>query len=68
MKEDAKQEIKAISLEWTEKVIGQAIEFVFKAIEVVIKDSDNKLDDALLAVLPKLKEKVLTFVDRIDKK
>ena len=68
MEEITKQEIKEIALGLAERVSAEAVEDVFKIIELIIKDSENLFDDMLLPALPVIKAKVLEFVDKIDGK
>lgn len=68
MKDETKQELKELGLEGLEDVTRDAVDVVFKALEIVIKDSDNKIDDMILPALPVLKEKLLLLVDKIDGK
>lgn len=67
MKDEAKQQVRKIALNLAENVGEQAVEAVFEIIEVVINDSDNKIDDVALAFIPKVKEKVLELVSKINK-
>ena len=68
MKDETKQELKELGLDGLENVTRDAVDVVFKALEVVIKDSENKIDDMVLPALPVLKEKLLLLVDKIDGK
>lgn len=66
MKEETKKALKEVGLESLENVTKEAVEDVFKCLEIIIKDSDNKIDDMILPALPVLKEKLLILVDKID--
>ena len=66
MKEETKKALKEVGLESLENVTKEAVEDVFKCLEIIIKDSDNKIDDMILPVLPVLKEKLLILVNKID--
>lgn len=68
MKDETKQELKELGLDGLENVTRDAVDLVFKALEVIIKDSENKIDDMILPTLPILKEKLLLLVDKIDGK
>lgn len=68
MKDETKQELKELGLDGLENVTKDAVDLVFKALEVIIKDSENKIDDIILPTLPILKEKLLLLVDKIDGK
>ena len=68
MKDETKQELKELGLDGLENVTKDAVDLVFKALEVIIKDSENKIDDMILPTLPILKEKLLLLVDKIDGK
>lgn len=67
MQEQTKQKIKDLGLEGLENLSEVGIETVFAIIEVVITDSENKIDDMFLPVLPLIKTKVLEVVDNIHK-
>lgn len=62
-KESAKQELLALA----ETASKEAVKSVFKICELAIKDTDNKFDDMILPVLPKLQEVVLGYVEEIKK-
>ena len=62
-----KDEIKAELLNLGENVATDAVDSVFKIIELVIKDSKNMFDDMLLPVIPQLKKVVMEYVEDIDK-
>ena len=66
MKEETKKALKEVGLESLENVTKEAVEDVFKWFEIIIKDSDNKIDDMILPALPILKEKLLILIDKID--
>ena len=66
MKEETKKALKEVGLESLENVTKEAVEDVFKCLEIIIKDSDNRIDDMILPALPVLKEKLLILVDKID--
>ena len=68
MKDETKQELKELGVDGWENVTKDAVDLVFKALEVIIKDSENKIDDMILPTLPILKEKLLLLVDKIDGK
>ena len=68
MKDETKQELKELGLDGLENVTRDTVDLVFKALEVIIKDSENKIDDIILPTLPILKEKLLLLVDKIDGK
>lgn len=65
--EDAKEEIKNKLLATGEKVSKDTAEFLFNLIEIVIKDTENKIDDAVLVFLPQIKEYVFKLLDNISK-
>lgn len=66
MSDELKDGIKAELLALGEETAAAAVEHAFNIIELVIKDTDNKFDDLLLPIMPKLKEVVLSYVDKID--
>ena len=49
-----------------ENVTEKAVEEIFELITQYIEQSPNKIDDVVLAFLPKAKEYVLKQVDKID--
>lgn len=64
--EEAKEQIKAELLKTGEVVSKEAVEMVFKLIEIVVKDTENKFDDMILPVVPAIKEYVLKLLDGIS--
>lgn len=65
--DEAKKELKNEALTLAENEAKAAVEFVFKMIEIIIKDTENKFDDMLLPAMPMLKEKVMELADNINK-
>lgn len=61
-KEEAIKELRKLG----ELVSRNAVETVFKITESAVKDSENKFDDLVIAFLPKLKETVLMYIDKIS--
>lgn len=61
-KEDAKKELLCLG----EEVAAATVKRVFNIAKLAIKDSETKVDDMLLPVLPKLEEIVLHYVDQIS--
>ena len=51
-----------------ENITEKAVEEVFELITQYIEQTPNKIDDVVLAFLPKAKEYVLIQVDKIDGK
>ena len=51
-----------------ENITEKAVEEVFELITQYIEQTPNKIDDVVLAFLPKAKEYVLNQVDKIDGK
>lgn len=51
-----------------ENITEKAVEEVFELITQYIEQTPNKIDDVVLAFLPKAKEYVLKQVDKIDGK
>jgi hypothetical protein len=51
-----------------ENITEKAVEGVFELITQYIEQTPNKIDDVVLAFLPKAKEYVLKQVDKIDGK
>lgn len=67
MEEETKKKLIDLGLEELEKTSRQGVESLFKAIEIIVLDSENKIDDIVLPWLPKIKEKLLDLVDKIHK-
>ena len=67
MKEETKQQLIELGFETLEGLAEDAIHKLFTAIELIVKDSDNKIDDMILTVLPKIKSILLNWADSIDK-
>lgn len=61
-KEEAKKELLCLG----EEVAAVTVKRVFNIAELAIKDSETKVDDMLLPLLPKLEETVLQYVDKIS--
>lgn len=59
------KELKDLGLQGLEDISKQSVNLIFKAIEVIIKNSENKIDDAFLPFLMLIKEKILILVDQI---
>ena len=49
-----------------EKITKESVECIFNLIEIIIKDSQNKIDDLFLGILNPLKALVIEYVDNID--
>lgn len=64
--DEAKEQIKAELLKTGEVVSKEAVEMVFKLIEIVVKDTENKFDDMILPIVPAIKEYVLKLLDGIS--
>lgn len=62
MQDETKKEL----IELAENLSADAVEAVFKILEIEIKASENKIDDAILPFLPMGKSFVLKYVDKID--
>ena len=65
MNEEIKKELKDLGLEHLELITKETVEAVFKAIQLIVEDTENKVDDMIIPALPFLKEKVLEYVDKI---
>lgn len=59
-------ETKKHLLELGETLTRDIVNTVFVMLEEGIKESENKLDDSLLPLLPSAKEFILKYVDKID--
>lgn len=66
MKDETKQKLKELGLEGLELIAEDMIDKLFQAIELIVKDSENKIDDMILPTLPMIKEKVKDLINKID--
>ena len=67
MSDAAKEELKNLGLAELEAISERGVEALFTALEIIVKDTNNKFDDMILPALPMLKEKLLALVDKIHK-
>ena len=58
--------LKEKGLDLAESQVEALVHGVFECIELVVKKTDNKIDDAVIGFLPQLKDIVLEKVDKID--
>ena len=65
MKQETLDQLKGLGLQGLEDVSKTTVETIFKVIELIVQDTDNKIDDMVLPLLPFMKEKVLFIVDKI---
>ena len=65
MKEETKERLKDLGLEYAEILTETTIDALFEIIEILVQDSDNKIDDMILPALPTLK---LELAENIDLK
>lgn len=68
MKEETKEKLKQLGLEYAEILTETTVDALFEIIDVLVQDSENKLDDLILPALPTLKSKLLELVENIDLK
>lgn len=68
MKEETKEKLKQLGLEYAEILTETTVDALFEIIDVLVQDSENKLDDMILPALPTLKSKLLELVENIDLK
>lgn len=68
MKEETKEKLKQLGLEYAEILTETTVNALFEIIDVLVQDSENKLDDMILPALPTLKSKLLELVENIDLK
>ncbi len=66
MQEETKQKLKQEGLKYAENLTTESVECVFNLLDIIIKDSENKIDDMFLGVLEPLKTILLQYVDKID--
>lgn len=67
MKEETKKQLLELGLTELEFLTKEGVEALFKALELIVKDTENKVDDMVLPALPFLKEKLLELVSKIKK-
>ena len=63
---EAKEKIKVELLKTGEAVSKEAAELIFTLIEIIVKDTENKIDDLVLTFLPTIKEYVMQLLDDIS--
>ena len=66
MNDETKEALKTLGLSKLETITKEGVEAVFKAIELIVADSENKIDDMILPVLPFIKSKLLDLVEKIN--
>lgn len=66
MEDNTKQKLKQEGLKYAETLTAESVDCIFNLLEIIIKDSENKIDDMLLSVLEPLKAIILQYVDKID--
>ncbi len=66
MDEKIKNGLRLELLNLAENVTEDTVNSVFKMAELAIQLSENKIDDAILPVLPPVKDFIMGFVDKID--
>lgn len=66
MNEKTKQELKELGLSELEIISKEGIEAIFRAIEIIITNSENKIDDIVLSALPFVKSKLIELVEKIS--
>lgn len=62
-----KEELKNVALKYGEQGAELAIEFAFELLNVAVKESENKIDDAFLPTLNALKPYALALAEKIYK-
>lgn len=62
-----KEELKNVALKYSEQGAELAIEFAFELLNVAVKESENKIDDAFLPTLNSLKPFALALAEKIYK-
>jgi hypothetical protein len=68
MEKSLSELLKEKGLDIAEDAAKLVVEAVLELAEKAAKDSSNKFDDVLLAVLPLLKPVIMDYIDKIDKK
>lgn len=63
---EAKEQVKTELLACSEKVAKDALATIFTLIEIVVKDTDNKFDDAVLLALPTIRKYTENLLDGIS--
>lgn len=67
MEKKTVDQLKKLGLQGLENISKNTVETLFAVIEIIVKDSENKIDDAILPLLPFIKEKIIQIVNKIDK-
>jgi hypothetical protein len=65
MNEETKEILKNLGLEKLEIITKEGVDALFIALELIVKDTENKFDDMIIPALPLLKAKLLELVDKI---
>ena len=66
MNEELKPQIEKKLLKLAETVSRESVDVLFEIAEIVAKDTENKIDDMVIPVLPVLKKAVLKYIDTIS--
>lgn len=61
-----KEILKAEGLDLAEETVALAVKAVFNALPKIAKETENTIDDALIAIIEVLKPTVNAWVDKID--
>lgn len=65
MTDETKEILKNLGLEKLEIITKEGVDALFIALELIVKDTENKFDDMIIPALPLLKAKLLELVDKI---
>lgn len=66
MSEELQPQIQKKLLRLAETVSKESVDVLFEIAEIVAKDTENKIDDMIIPVLPVLKKAVLKYIDNIS--
>jgi len=66
MSEELKPQITKKLLKLAEVTSKESVDVLFEIAEIVAKDTENKIDDMVIPVLPMLKQAVLKYIDKIS--
>ena len=66
MSEELQPQITAKLLKLAETVSKESVDVLFEIADIVVKDTENKIDDMIVPVLPILKKAILNYIDKIS--
>lgn len=66
MSEELKPKITAKLLKLAENVSKDTVDVLFEIADIVVDDTENKIDDMVKPFLPKIKEAILVYIEKIS--